>query len=320
MQKSNSSLDSLSVLEKLRYNSELLSIELKRRQNVDCNWLAEVFVEYDRYCRKFVGKPLNECRAVEIGFGAKPFRFFFLLTMGVDIYGVDLDAPLIKMSLSRLNGIRKNNGLERAAKSLVRWLVVLRKEYEELARFCAKHSDQNIRSFDDLVVRAQGRLIVSDAGSNEFWSRFNEPLQFIYSEDVFEHLPPDTLDSVLQRIWEHLAPTGVAMIRPCIFSGITGGHQLEWYAHRLVDKAMTRRSEPWDHLRQNRFPANTYLNRLLRRDYRVKFSQYFNIVEEIVLAPDLGREYFAPSIAEELGHYPDEELFSNQVLFVLRRK
>ncbi len=86
-----------------------------------------------------------------------------------------------------------------------------------------------------------------------------------------------------------------------------------------VDRRL-RRSEPWEHLRRKRFRANVYLNELMRADYRRLFSQHFEIVEERVTKPDLGREYLSPEVAEELKRYSDEELFSNGVLFVLRPK
>ena len=161
--------------------------------------------------------------------------------------------------------------------------------------------------------------MASDAGSDTFWQGFQEPFDFIYSEDVFEHLPLPVLDKVLLMMSKHISNRGVALIRPNIFSGITGGHQIEWYRHTLHEDH-PRRSAPWDHLRQNQYPADTYLNRLLRKDYRAKFKEYFDVVEETTLQPDLGRKYLTEPIRSELAEYPDEELFSNQVLFVLRMK
>lgn len=320
MQNSNSSLSSLSLIEKLRYSVDLLQLHLKRRRKVDLTWLLRMFDEYDSYSRKFVGKPLNECRTLEIGFGARPLRLFFLMAKGVDVYGVDLDAPLLDVSPAALRRIAERNGLERAAKSLTRWFVVQRKEYAELARICDTYGGSEVPSFRNLASRARERLIVSDAAADGFWGQFEKPFQFVYSEDVFEHIPPAALDKILSQLAEHLDPAGIALIRPNIFSGITGGHQIEWYHNVINDSSLVRRSEPWDHLRKNLFPANTYLNRLLLRDYRSKFSQHFDILEEITTLPDFGRQYLSPSIAEELAAYTDEELFSNQVLFVLRKK
>jgi hypothetical protein len=237
----------------------------------------------------------------------------------INAYGVDLDVPLIKLSVADLVRIASRNGLERAAKSLARWVVVQRKEYEAFGRYCAEQSGNTVRDFDDVVRMAKGRLIAIDAGDAAFWQRFSEPFDFIYSEDVFEHLPEETLEKVLLMMSRYMADGGIALIRPNIFTGITGGHQIEWSRHKLKEPG-PRRSPPWDHLRQDLYPANTFLNRMQRKDYRARFSKYFEIVVEATVQPDLGREFMTPEIRQELANYPDEELFSNKVLFVLRKK
>jgi hypothetical protein len=79
-----------------------------------------------------------------------------------------------------------------------------------------------------------------------------------------------------------------------------------------------RRSEAWEHLRQRRFEANTYLNELTRAEYREIFAIHFEILEERVTQLDLGREYLDTRARAELADWPDDELFSNQTLFVLR--
>lgn len=78
--------------------------------------------------------------------------------------------------------------------------------------------------------------------------------------------------------------------------------------------------EPWEHLRKNRFRSTVYLNRLTRKQYRNLFRRYFDIVEERVKDADLSRSLLTPDIACELQGYPEEELLSNQVMFVLRPK
>ena len=102
-----------------------------------------------------------------------------------------------------------------------------------------------------------------------------------------------------------------------IYSGISGGHQLEWYPH-TIGKTMKRETEPWEHLRRDRHPANTYLNKLRRQEYRTLFEKHFEILEEREKQPDMGRDLMTPAIRDELSDYPDDELFSNNVLFVLK--
>ena len=245
--------------------------------------------------------------------------------MGVDARGVDLDVPLVKMTLEDVLAILKQNGAERAAKSVARWMVIQRKEYRIFAQFCAEQSgDSSLSSFNSILKKSQSRLVVSDAGSEQFWNSLERPLDFIYSEDgVRAHSAEAGLDNILASMSNYLSDDGIAIIRPNIFTGITGGHHLEWYRYTLLsgDTSHTpRRSEPWDHLRKDNFPANTYLNRLSLADFRRKFQERFDILEEKTMLPNLGREFLTDEIRRELATYPDEELFSNKVLFVLRKR
>jgi len=55
-----------------------------------------------------------------------------------------------------------------------------------------------------------------------------DSLDLLISEGVFDHLQRDTLEEVVAAIARWLRPTGIALIRPNVFTGITGGHLIEW--------------------------------------------------------------------------------------------
>ncbi|MEC7760332.1 MAG: hypothetical protein VX874_00290 [Pseudomonadota bacterium] len=114
-----------------------------------------------------------------------------------------------------------------------------------------------------------------------------------------------------------MEPNGIALIRPMVFTGIQGGHNVEWY-DAVSDKA--RDCPPWDHLRARNFSANTFLNELSLEEYRDLFARHFDILDETAKIPDLGRSFMTPALRAELEGWSDEELFSNQVRFVLRPK
>ena len=136
---------------------------------------------------------------------------------------------------------------------------------------------------------------------------------------MFEHIAADGLRRLVPRMARWLKPSGIAVIRPNVFTGITGGHLVEWKPRTLLaPNGRERRTEPWLHLLSEDFKTNTYLNRLTRADFRALFSEHFEILAEDVTLPDLGRDLLTPELRERLAHYPDEELFSNQVRFVLR--
>lgn len=107
------------------------------------------------------------------------------------------------------------------------------------------------------------------------------------------------------------------MIRPNCFTGIKGGHCHEYES---LDPTKRRSTPPWDHLRERRHTANTYLNEMTRADYRELFTERFVILDETVKYPDLGRDFMTEELKRELGQYDDDELISNQVRWVLKVK
>jgi SAM-dependent methyltransferase len=226
---------------------------------------------------------------------------------GVDERGVDAEVPVVPGRPSQFVHMLHRNGVERAAKSLIRHILFDRGEHRELDR--ALRERGFVRRLDP------ARLIVADARDVEI-----EPgtLDLVISEDVFEHLQRDTLEQVIAAMARWLKPTGIALIRPNVFTGITVGHVIEWSRHAMRQPPPKPRIEPWDHLRQRRFKPNTYLNELTRAEYRDLFGVRFDILKERVTQPDLGREYLDARAQAELADWPKEELFSNQTLFVLR--
>ena len=69
---------------------------------------------------------------------------------------------------------------------------------------------------------------------------------------------------------------------------------------------------------RRRFEANTYLNELTRADYRRVLVRHFEILEERVAQPGLGRGRYGERARAALSAWSEDELFSNQTLFVLR--
>jgi hypothetical protein len=294
--------------EKLR---ELKSILLMRFAGlfkpgaVDC--VFQDIGEYRDALHKYSGRELKGANALEIGFGARPLRLFALAAYGVDVIGTDLDVPLIRCSPREIRAMIRHNGLERALKSMVRFALF------DLAERRALKKGLRQRGME-LRIEPQ-RLHVGDATVLAIPAK---SLDFIYSEDVFEHIPAAALHELIPRMAGWLKPGGLALVRPNVFPGIVGGHLAEWFPEVVNDSSRRRRSEPWEHLRKRRFRPNTYLNELSRASYRECFSTNFEILEERVRDPDLGRQYMTAEVAGELSQWPSEELFSNQTLFILR--
>lgn len=304
---SSTSSAAIPLHEKLR---ELSLIFFGRLSGLFKPWSAQgLFLDIEEYgglLQKYAGRGLAGASGFEVGYGARPSRLFAMAASGIDVTGIDIDVPLLRCSPREISSMIRRNGFERALKSVARFVLFDLTERRRL--------DKALRKRGFKLKIEPHRFHVGDAAG---FTLLRHSLDFIYSEDVFEHVQASSLQALVPRMAEWLKPDGLAFIRPHVYTGIAGGHLIEWYPSTVGDPR-PRRSEPWEHLRQRRFKANTHLNELCLADYRKLFQQHFEILEERVRQPDLGRQYLTPEIAAELSQWSDEELFSNRILFVLR--
>lgn len=311
MTKSSSSSQPVALQAKLKEWVSLFALKLKNNNSTaEIERIRETIDEYDRLVGQFKHAKLCDCRMLEIGFGARPLRLIYLLSLGCDAIGVDLDQPVLKGDLQEFSKMYATNGPERTIKSAVRHLLFDSSERKQL--------EQELVSRGSRMKMPPERFIVMDSSSSAFRDLLGPAsMDLIVSEDVFEHIPPESLKDLTANMRYWLKPDGLALIRPNIFTGITGGHLIEWYP-QAVNDGKAKPTAPWDHIRENVGQANTYMNKLWRKDYRQIFGEHFEILDEIVAWPDLGRQFFNSEIARELSAYSEEELFSNNVMFVLK--
>jgi hypothetical protein len=298
----------LSLLRKLHEGVELFR-EYRHAAQAGYDFDA-LFLDVDEYIElveRYSGLDLRSAQAFEIGFGARPYRQLIMQSMGIRVAGVDAEVPVLDGRPVEYCAMIRRNGVERAAKSLARRLVFDSREHAALC--CAIRQRGLVPRLD------RSTLMIGDAAELEM-----EPasLDLVFSEDVFEHIERPTLTRLITRIASWLRPTGVALIRPNVFTGITGGHLVEWSQASMRSARRDRQSDAWEHLRRRRFLPNTYLNEMTRAEYRELFRTAFYVVEERVRCPQLGREHLTHAIRSELASWSDDELFSNQTLFVLR--
>jgi hypothetical protein len=303
-----SSARGIGLRHKISENLTLARNYLREAQKEpDLSWIFSDLAEYDRLLRLYSSKSLVSARVLEIGYGARPYRLIALLSLGTDAWGVDAEVPILRGSMREYLAALRTNGLERVVKSLVR-----RTLFDRAERVAFRAEVE--RRAGTLRIDA-GRFLVSDAAALDLETG---SFELVISEDTFEHIAAPSLEALLPKMARWLKSDGVALIRPNIFTGITGGHLREWSRGSLSDYSGRRKSDPWEHLREDRYPPDTFLNRFTRADYRRMFRRHFEILEENVTLPNLGREFFTGDVARELARFPEEELFSNQVRFVLR--
>lgn len=264
--------------------------------------------QLDALYRKHSGRSLETAACLEIGFGQFPTRLLMMHSLGIDVKGIDLDRPLLKGSISEFAELYRKNGFRRFLKSVVRHYMF----------------DRNTKQRFDAVLRERGHklkipddaFIVGDAANVSVPS---QSIDFVFSDDVFEHIPVDQIHVICRNLTKWLKPDGIAVLTPALYSGIAGGHLTEWYPH-VVDKDIPRETEAWEHLRKRRVHADCYLNEVRLHEFREIFAQYFDIVEEVNDEIGLGRAHLTPEIREELADYSEEELLSHRVSYVLMQK
>lgn len=308
---SNSSGQNVSFVKKVRellQQYAILQGRFAEEADQHRNFLYKQREEYDRISQTHGAGPLSGLRAFEIGCGQRPYRLLNLLSEGIDVRGVELDRVVFRPTLGSFWENLRDNGAERALKTALRHLLFGKHEQAGMERIFGARLDALIRD-------AESRIARGNAADEALWP--SGDLDFVYSEDVFEHIPKDDLERVCEILARRLSPNGVALIRPMVFTGIRGGHNVEWYN---ASEGKARRCPPWDHLLDRTHAANTYLNELWLADYRALLERHFDIVEETIANPNIGRWAMTPELRVRLSKYPEEELFSDRVRYILRRK
>ena len=116
----------------------------------------------------------------------------------------------------------------------------------------------------------------------------------------------DTKASLPRRVRDNAAT---------VFTGITGGHDIKWYYHKVDSNDS---DSAWGHLLDPNFKTNAYLNKLTRRAYCSVFERAgFKILRDDQLWGRIGEKHLTEKKRKALSAYDDYELFSNEIEFWL---
>jgi hypothetical protein len=202
-----SSIKNISFRDRLLEACAIARMHINGRiRPVDLEGFDAFVDEYREQTQRHLGKELSDLKIVEVGFGARPRRTSWLYSMGCNVFGIDLEAPLLRLQVSQLVRVYKTNGLERALKSAGRQLITGQKNWRDLAAYFHRlHPGRDFQIPKD-------RLIVGDAAEAATW-RGLEKVDLVYSEDVFEHIPIDVIPRVLKQMSCAMTPSGIALIR-----------------------------------------------------------------------------------------------------------
>lgn len=298
----------IGFLKKLAYNARLFYMRLKGGNQGTANAINRIqeINEIVRIFEASTGLNAKNSSIVEIGFGARPERAFAMTAFFKNVTAIDLDAPVL--SLKDIPQVFKKNGFERGLKSTIRHLIFDNRGWKLFHETMHDHLD----GYDPSRVR----FIIGNAGKHTTWADAPD-FQLAFSTDVFEHIPKEDLTSLLSILRRRLSNNGLIITRPMVFTGICGGHDLDWYPSRVATNDST---SAWTHLTDPNFSTNTFLNQLTRRDYLEIFHNAgFQIISDTArMGDNFGIQHLTTQKKMVLFSYDDYELFSNQVEFLLR--
>lgn len=242
--------------------------------------------------------PVTDADVLELGCGQRfPLTLLFH-SVGARAVGIDFDHVEARPSLQGFRSMLNRNGLERTVKTLIRSAVFDPAYYRTLRELLGRplrFSGTDLRTMDATALTFADRAF-----------------DYVCSSDVFEHI--SDVEAATREMHRVMRPGGVAYVGINVFSGISGGHHLSWAE---PDTSPSKTVPPWDHLRENRFPSQSYLNRVRERDYLGAFGRYFQTLE--VRSVQQGQSQLTDEILGELADYSREELLQGGLTVILRR-
>jgi SAM-dependent methyltransferase len=251
--------------------------------------------------RTYVNQDPAKIKILEIGCGQRASQTILFAAEGAQVFGLDRELPTYHLSLRRFCRIIKVNGLERALKSWLRHFLFDHQFFKQLSRQAGKNLPP-----DRINVG------LMDAAHLAFP---DDAFDFIFSSLVFEHIAD--VPAAVAEVNRVLQPGGTAWINIHLFPSLSGGHHKDWTNPR---KWPSPKVPPWDHLRENRYPADPSLNKLRLEDYRRIFAESLEVLEETPLIE--GEHILTPELATELTQkgYSREDLLVREVAFRCRQR
>ena len=253
-------------------------------------------------------RDLREAVVFEIGYGPRPYRLLALRAMGVDVRGVDAEVPVLSGRPSELRAAYAANGLERLTKSLVRRAMFDWREnlaFHRALRAAGLACRASSVSGCSLPTRRSSSCVLA-ARSRLLRGRIRTPAsrrdQCAASSNGCLAEARRAGADPSQRVHGHYRRASVEWNRRSLLTG----HPRE------------RRTGPWDHLLVEGFrptPTSTASAEPNTADGSPNISRSWPRRSTL---PDLGREFLTGPLRERLADYPEDELFSNEVRFVLR--
>lgn len=256
----------------------------------------QVFCEAKRVLEQYISKEMQHVRILEVGCGQRFATILLFHSLGAHAIGIDTDLVDPHFSVKGLLSVWKKNGFERFVKTLFRHILFDKAYYRTLEKEFGRPL-----KMENVDIRAM------NACSLEFPDNY---FDYVYSNAVFEHI--NNIEKACSEIARVLNADGIAHIGVHLFASLSGGHNLEW---AYPDEKPSTSVPPWDHLRENLFPAHAFLNRLREKDYLSVFNKFFSIIDK--KSKYEGEQFLTEEILKEIPEFSRDELLKRSIRVVM---
>lgn len=263
------------------------------REQADKDWLS--FCSMNNTLEPYIGV-LKGKTILDIGCGRRYPYTLLLHSLGNTVIGIDTayvgySGTIIERYWKELT---QNGFLSLARTFLVELFGKKASYYETLGRRC------------NFALNYQGisikRINAEDMAFPE------NTFDLAVSNECFEHIV--NLPKTISELHKVLKIGGYAHIRINLFTCRSGGHHIG---------SQLARVPPWDHLRQNKYPVTTYLNREREGRYIALFSERFEVIAILREMDEEGEKLLTPEVYKELSTYSREELLTENLIIVFRK-
>jgi SAM-dependent methyltransferase len=264
----------------------------------------DVFLATRRRLEDALGRTAEGLRMLDVGCGQRFPASLLFAAGGNEVTGIDTELVVTGPGIGAFFRIWRSDGLERAAKSLVRQLLFDPTYYRRLAKLMGNSLPR--RALDIRQLSITRPLPFTDG-----------TFDAIISNAVFEHVPD--VPAAIGEVTRLLKPGGVCHIAIHLFPSLSGGHHMRW---AFPEDDPPADIPPWDHLRDQRFPAHVYLNQLDERAYRQAFeaAKELDVLDWITTRTE-GERFLTPEIMAELAdRYSRDDLLKREIVVVARRR
>lgn len=265
----------------------------KRESNETVRHVLEQARHADKTLESLLRRPVRGMQMLEVGPGQHLIQMSYFALQN-EVWGIDLDVVLERISLAGCVRMAKENGWIRTWKTVARKLAGIDRQLQvELAAQLGSRT---------APVR---HVLQMDAAKMRFP---DDHFDVVFSRAVFEHLAdPESVISEIRRV---LKPGGVMFIALHLFTSDTGCHDARIFSGK-------RAALPyWAHLQaeyRDSVISNSYLNRLRLDDWKRLFelSMPGSVVHPTCDAGALDQEELRRLRSQgKLMSYSDEELLT----------